>query len=41
MFLTKEEMRKIKRKKLGELLAAAALCLVFDAGLLYLLFFVG
>ena len=41
MFLTKEEMRRIKRKKLGEFLAAAALCLVFDAGLLYLLFFVG
>ena len=41
MFLTKEEMRRIKLKKLGEFLAAAALCVAFDAGLLYMLFFIG
>lgn len=41
MFLTKEQMRKIKLKKFGEFLAAAALCAAFDAGLCYLLFFVG
>lgn len=41
MFLSKEQMRKIKLKKFGEVLAAAALCVAFNAGLFYMLFFMG
>lgn len=41
MFLTKKEMRIIKLKKFGEFLAAAVICAAFNAGLFYMLFFIG
>lgn len=41
MFLSKEEMRKKKLKKFCDFLAAAALCVAFNAGLFYMLFFMG